>query len=321
MSTKIYNGYRIMGSSLDEVITRLFSNKDKLRQMIDDKIYKDILSRVISTYYEFCLSGFLEKENNDQNSSAFGKVVNQALKEEEKFELKENNTVDVSICFFPQKQLSNNESYYLLMLFADQEKNIIVNSEIWKQLQIEEFSYWDNTDPPETLTDDEWETRDKQWNSVLKNLSPAQSSMIIELKKEYKYNCMYCRDQKDLTKIFEKYFAQVLEERKASKKNLLNYYEESVKDKIAFKACSPNFLKNKNLEELSKEEQQQLYSKVRQYSRENVFTEEENDTIQNTLKKIKKIINTPFEFNDLFEKKEVVQEKTRRLFQKNKIKM
>lgn len=321
MSTKIYNGYRIMGSSLDEVITRLFSNKEKLTQLIEDKIHEDILSRVISSYHDLCFSSFMEKEASQQNSSAFGKVINEAMKEEEKFELKEHNTVDVSICFFPQKQEFNNESYYLLMLFAGQEKNMIVNSEVWKTLNIEEFAYWDNTDPPETVTDYEWEARDKQWNSVLTGLSPAQSSMIIELKKEYKFNCMYFRDQKDLTKIFEKHFTKVLEQRKSKIKNLMDYYEESFKDKVAFKACSPGFLENKKLEELTKEEQQQLYSKVREYSRQNLFTQEEQQTIDTNLKKIKKIISMPFEFNDLFEKKEVIQEKTKNLFKTNKIKM
>lgn len=321
MSTKIYNGYRIIGSSLDEVITRLFSNKDKIRGLLEDKIHEDILSRVISAYYDLCFSSFMEKENPEQNSSAFGKVINDAMKEEEKLETREQNTTDVSICFFPQKQSFNNESYYLLMLFAGQEKNIIVNSDVWKNLQIEEFAYWDNTDPPETLTDYEWEARDKQWNSVLTHFTPAESSMIIELKKGYKYNCMYFRDQKDLTKTFEKHFTKVLEQRKDKTKNFMNYYEELVKEKIAFKACSPLFLESKKLDELTKEEQQQLYAKVREYSRQNLFTESEQEMIQTTLKKIKKIISVPFDFNDLFEKKDVIQEKMRNLFKTNKMKI
>lgn len=320
MSTKIYNGYRILGSSLDEVITKLFSNKDNFKKIIEDKIQLDILSRVISTYHDLCFSSFLEKEKSKDNPSAFSKVISEALERETDSNLREHETVDVSICFFPQKQNMYGQDYYLMMLFAGNESKLLTESELWKDLGIEEFAYWDNTDPLETLTEEEWETRGKQWNKVLGYASPAESSLILELKKEYKYRCTYFMDKESLIKMFEENFQTALSKFSEREEGIIKYYEESLKDKMAYKILMPKYLKNKELKDLSKEEQQKLYYEVRDISRHDKFNDDEKAIIEDNLNKIKKVIKEPITFEDLFENKDVLQERTKKLLKTKKLK-
>lgn len=321
MSTKIYNGYRILGSSLDEVITKLFSNKENLKKLIENKIQVDILSRAISTYHDLCFSTFLEKEKSKDNPSAFGKVISEALERENDRELREHDTIDVSICFFPQKQNMYGQEYYLMMLFAGNESKLLTESQLWNQLGIEEFAYWDNTDPLETLTEEEWETRGMQWNKVLGYASPAESSLILELKKEYKYKCTYFMDQEHLTKMFEENFQTALSKFAEREESIVKYYEEALRDKMAYKVLSPKYLTDTNLKELSKEQQQKLYYEVREMSRNNKFSEEEKQIIEDNLNKIKKVIKEIIVFDDLFVKKDVLQEKTKKLLKSKKAKI
>lgn len=321
MSTKIYNGYRILGASLDEVITKLFSNKENLKKLIEDKIQVDILSRAISTYHDLCFSTFLEKEKSKDNPSAFGKVISEALERESDRELREHDTIDVSICFFPQKQNMYGQDYYLMMLFAGNESKLLTESQLWNNLGIEEFAYWDNTDPLETLTEEEWETRGQQWNKVLGYASPAESSLILELKKEYKYKCTYFMDQEHLTKMFEGNFQTALSKFSEREEGIIKYYEESLRDKMAYKILSPKYLKDTILKELSKEQQQKLYYEVRDFSRNNKFSEEEKKIIEDNLNKIQKVMKEVIVFNDLFEKKDILQEKTKKLLKTKKAKI
>ena len=314
MSTKIYNGYKIPGNSLDEVIGKLFENKNKLHKLIDDNIYEEILSRAINHYHNMCFSTFLETKIENEKQNPFSNVISDALEYEKNPQLKEYNMVEVSICFFPQKQELNGETYYLLMLFGGNESKVISESKVWKELKIEEFAYWDNTDPLETVTDYEWDMRGQQWSKVLDRFSPAESSLILELKKEYKFNCIYFRDKENLKEMFKDIFSKVLKSFSKKETQLLSYYEESLKEKKAYKICSPNYNLDNDSEEVNNQEKQKLYQEIRKKTRENNFTEEDLLDIAEKLVKIKKVLNTPIKIDDLFKTKLEIQKDIAPLF-------
>lgn len=325
MSTKIYNGYKIPGKSLDEVIGKLFLNKEKLVDLIENKIREDILYRAFINYHNMCFSNFLDNEKSidkDNDKSPFGLVISEALENERIFELKEQDTIDISICFFPQQQSFGNETYYLLMLFAGNESKLMLESSIWKDLKIEEFTYWDNTDPLETVTEYEWDMREKQWSNVLgKSYKPSENSLILELKKEYKYNCVYFRNKEELRVNFEKNIENVNLKIKNKEQQLLNYYEESLKEKLAYKLCSPKSLEEKTIDNLNDEEKNKLYQEVRKKTRANDFTEIELNDISLKLEKIKKVLDNSLTFDDLFEKKEEIKKKSKELLNIKKLKV
>lgn len=316
MSTKIYNGYKISASSLDEVIGKLFGNKEKFKELIESKIQEDILTRAINNYYSMCFSTFLEDKDEEKKKeeSPFGKMISESLENQIEVQIRERDTVDISICLLPQKQTVNQEEYYLLMLFAGEYKKELVNSSLWNSLGIKEFSYWDNTDPPEELTEYEWKIRGKQWEKELGYNTPSQSSLIIEFKKEYKYNCTYCRSKEELNIIFEKSFNKMNQDLSKRQKSLLAYYEEKIKDTISYKVCLNKYSK----EEL--ENKVDLREKMRDYSRKNKFTEIENGEINNLISKIKNVFAQSITFDNLFDKREILEEKTKSLFKVKKLK-
>lgn len=316
MSTKIYNGYKISSSSLDEVIGKLFGNKEKFKELIESKIQEDILTRAINNYYSMCFSTFLEDkdEGKKKEESPFGKIISEALENESEVQIRERDTVDISICLLPQKQTVNKEEYYLLMLFAGEYNKELVNSSLWNSLGIEEFFYWDNTDPPEELTEYEWEIRGKQWEKELGYNAPSQSSLIIEFKKEYKYNCTYFRNKDELNVMFEKSFNKINQDLSKRQDSLLAYYEEKIKDNVSYKACLNKYSK----EEL--DNKVDLHEKMRDYSRKNKFTEIENEEISNIISKIKKVFEQSIIFDNLFDKRELLEEKTKNLFKVKKVK-
>lgn len=326
MSTKIYNGHKIIGNSLDEVITKIFSKKDDLVNLVEDKIKREVLIEVIGNYYDFCFESFIEKkEKSSENPSAMSKMVSNALNNEydlEKRERKTHDIIDVSICFFPMKKESQGQSFYLMMLFGDKYNKDIIESKEWNDLKIEEYAYWDNTDQPDELTESEWEERSVFWNEVLgKTGVPSHNSFVLELKKEYKYVFTYFKDNEDLKKEFKESFDKLNSEINDIKSRLLNYYKEQVKDKIAYRACASEMLVDKKLDDLTKEEQQTLYYKVREYSRGNKFTEEEIQKINTWTKNIELILNKDIYLDDLFEKKEDIINKMKPLFKTTKIKV
>lgn len=318
MSTKIYNGYKITASSLDEVVGKLFGNKEKFKDLIESKIQEDILNRAINNYYSMCFATFMKEDDEAaKNESPFGKVISDALNNENDPQIRERDTVDVSICLIPQKQIVNNEEYYLLMLFAGEYNKELVNSSLWNSLGIEEFAYWDNTDPPEELTEYEWKIRGKQWEKELGYNAPSQSSLIIEFKKEYKYNCVYARGKEILIPMFEKSFEKINMNLNKKQKSLLAYYEEKLKDNMAYKVCYEKY----EQQEIDNETKNSIYRESRQYSRNNSFTEEEMKDINSNIEKIKKIFKQSISFDNLFDKREVIEENTKHLLKKNKPKI
>lgn len=319
MSTKIYNGYRIFGSSLDEVINKLFVNKENLKKIIEDKIQVDILLEAIHNYNKLCLSEILGDDKSENNPSALGKVISEALKNEE-MEKKEN-IIDIAICLFPQKQTMYGKDYYLMMLFADKENKLLNQSQVWKDLDIEDFYYWDNVDPEDTLTEEEWKIRGEQWYKVLGNNTPAENSLILELKKEYKYKCVYFKDQEALTEMLKDNFQTALLEKDEKKESTIRYYEELLRNKMAEKILISQNVNYGNIQQITKEEKQKLYYEKREISRHNKFTEEEKELIKNNMNKIKKVLNEEIIFENLFEKKDIIQKKHEKLLKTKKIKI
>ena len=209
------------------------------------------------------------------------------------------------------------------MLFrSDKYSKDIVQSSIWADMDIEEYGYWNNTDQPEELTENEWDERGIFWDEALgKSGIPSKNSLILELKKEYKYTFTYFKDNEELKKEFKNSFENFKNEINQIKENFLRYYSEQIKDKVAYHTCSNQLFGDKKLDDLTKDEQKTLYYKVREYSRNNQFTEEELQKINIWLNNIEVIMKKEVILDDLFEKREDIITKMKPLFKTNKVKI
>ena len=78
------------------------------------------------------------------------------------------------------------EGEYLLYPFPPQSTIYDWKALLDKQDWLREWGYWDNSDMPEDMTEEEWETRRKEWNLVVEYGVPmAEAMFIIDLIPKY----------------------------------------------------------------------------------------------------------------------------------------
>ncbi len=152
MSTKIYNGMIIRDSNIEEVKTKIESLKEKYLNKV-----KVQYTNVLTNFYYKILDGL---EGNSENT-----VLKELslLIDKEKEELKKGYRsvyfdFEVSISL---KELNGN--VYGSLFF----ENNALEEELHKDLNIEEYGYWDNVDKPDKLSETAWEVRRKTWDRLL----------------------------------------------------------------------------------------------------------------------------------------------------------
>lgn len=140
--------------------------------------------------------------------------------------------IDCSILLFPKKEIIDQKSHYLIMLFADNYENILEEKNIFKELKITEYSYWNNTDCPEDITYKEWEKRKLHWDNALGNDGiPINHSISIQLKKGKKIELIYFQGQKNIQEIWGKVYEKVEKNWNKKMNSLKNYYSEFIEDR------------------------------------------------------------------------------------------
>ena len=71
------------------------------------------------------------------------------------------------------------EHRVLLMAFAEQQEYLTL---LYKKDYLEYYGYWNNTDPPENVTEKAWAHREKIWNEALKKDGiPSQNGFSVDL--------------------------------------------------------------------------------------------------------------------------------------------
>ena len=72
---------------------------------------------------------------------------------------------------------NNNGGNPLVLVFGSQSQENI--KALIKSGVVEDYGYWNNTDEPEDVTEEEWEERRKAW-SLIYNASPSEVGLLIE---------------------------------------------------------------------------------------------------------------------------------------------
>jgi hypothetical protein len=299
MSTKIYNGYKIQANSLDEAIQRIFEKKSTITDAIHETIHEELINTAIANYYDFYMNLILEiKEMKEmkEDSSSISKLI----------ENDREVVIDCSLLLFPTKKIIDQKSHYLMMLFANNYENIFKEKNIFKELKITEYNYWNNTDCPENITYEEWEKRRLDWDNVLgDDHIPINNSISIQLKKGNQAELIYFKDQKEIQKIWEKVYEKVQKNWDEKMNSLKNYYSEVIEYKIALNAI----MKINNITSVEQMDSHQLFLEQRKYKRNKQYTQEEKQQIQKYKEQIFLILEQEFEINNLFEKQSEIENK------------
>ena len=140
MSTKIYTAYRFP-KSLD-----LFDVMNKVK---DDGLR--IVKQRMRYYYEVIIE---QGKTIDETHDIIIKLYKEAVVSSQ------NNPFNFDMCI----GIHEHEDYYYLIPYG------IIDNDKWNflddNLQLEEFGYYDNTDKPENISDDEWNERGRIWCEI-----------------------------------------------------------------------------------------------------------------------------------------------------------
>lgn len=183
MSTKIYDGCQVEISSTFELKQFCLRLRDLINP-IRSELYHKKLARMLTTnidrhQYDLPLS-FLnkEKEKKEEFEDTHYWIVHDYMDDairEIKIKQTRNPSFDYefAVCFIPIS------SKTLAIPYTEQKEF----RNIWyAQPEVIKYGYWNNVDPDEDCTDEEWNQREKDWDEALPNSSgiPAENGFSFE---------------------------------------------------------------------------------------------------------------------------------------------
>ena len=144
MSIKLYNGYIIRGRSIEEVYPRLLQANDYVFSFLEQV-----------TLFEF-----------DELLAHDGSLKMSEIKEKlDTYNRSGAVPLDSSLVLIPDG------GDILLLMYGGRIPELLYNSKLNDLM--EEYGYWDNTDCPEDVAEEEWEARHDRWERVLRDWQPA----------------------------------------------------------------------------------------------------------------------------------------------------
>ncbi len=168
MSTKIYNGFRFTQTRLDEIMDLINSWRADMISAAESLSGQVLAIEMTNHIDRLDYFGQLEGEESEATIERPFMVARSSLMDrilEVKKTGRRNPIVDfdISVSIFP-----HNGRFYG-MLFTEQR----AWEKAWmSQDCIESYGYWNNSDPEDGVSDEDWEVRGKVWESILGG--PAQ---------------------------------------------------------------------------------------------------------------------------------------------------
>ena len=193
MSTTIYNGKILPNMDLyqtnqyykklrSEMIPRAKDEYVKLIARTAQEIYVYIQTGVYPGYYEVDLNEINAKADEFREDSF--KLIEYAFEFANKIVRKTSAAIftsdsendadfDVSLTIFPL------HDKILALPYAN---NDVLHDVFFKREEFVDYGYWNNTDPPEELSEEEWEQRKKDWDEALPGIGiPMNNGIVLRI--------------------------------------------------------------------------------------------------------------------------------------------
>lgn len=177
MSTKIYNGFKFKNiSSLDDLYPILNTWRLDIKKIVQTEQFKLIGKNLT---FNIDKSTFFLNEPNKSLFEYFQaaiKNINERIKNIEKTSSRDPE-VDLSSNLVIFKDIDTNNIYGIYYAENPEIINYIRSSPYF-----ENFAFWDNSDPDEDCTEEEFELRGVVWNKLLPGYStPSLNGLVVEL--------------------------------------------------------------------------------------------------------------------------------------------
>jgi hypothetical protein len=172
MSTKIYNGYKLPSMSLMQTLRFCKAFRDKVRKRAESLYGKRIIALATDIFDRLTLN--LPVEEIEKKGCAFVAAFSHSCKQIA--EVRKTGMRNTDWDFMCDVTLIPTPRKILALLFTEQESF----RKIWRDLDgVEEYGYWDNTDQPESITEQEWHQRGKDWDKYLGYDAPCVAGLTI----------------------------------------------------------------------------------------------------------------------------------------------
>lgn len=196
MSTKIYNGFVLPKMTLIELNEFSKQFREKAKEAAIEQAETFLARRIERTIDRLCLltekefiDKCIKKENQTDRAASelysyYRPLLHQYYEAYERYqEVQRTNHRD------PQVDLDANVVYIpledktLAMFYGEQD----AIKKLWEQEeQVAYYGYWNNTDPDEDCSDEEWEQRKNDWEVALPGYTlPLEAGIIAEFVKGF----------------------------------------------------------------------------------------------------------------------------------------
>lgn len=153
MSTKIFDGFKIESQDFLDINKKL----DKFREQIFKEAERRITKRIVENAVgRFDNQKIIHGKEDIKFWDCFWEVEQQAFKEQ-KEDARSLYDVSFSVFLLPIRDITigvvySGESDFKQMFF--------------RKRFVKDYAYWNNTDPNEKVSEEEWEQRRKDWGSI-----------------------------------------------------------------------------------------------------------------------------------------------------------
>lgn len=180
MSTKLYDGILITEPLSWKIIREIRENIEQTFEQLNKKLtieyFNEEYARTILKTHSQALEIYKNPDDKEEDHGIYFNALQRFKKEENEFF---KNKLLCKVHLFepviganseksPAYVINNNEPEYL--------------NNLLKLPYIKEYGYWNNTDKPDELTEEEWDERRSDWNEVLdRNFFFTGSGISIDL--------------------------------------------------------------------------------------------------------------------------------------------
>lgn len=196
MSTKIYSGFKAKNVGSKQLMQDLLNIQSEAKNIARQLSWDYQAFKAVVLFDEVTL-GLAEKPKYSYIGEARANLLSEQQESERTNSRKPEVDYSFSICVYPIK---NNE--FLGVYFTEWEDKYLplIKSKPWYQ----EYSYWNNTDKPEHITNREWKKRRKDWE-ILKWGVPVNECMLtLECVKSVNFGDWITKDSEIELVTFEK---------------------------------------------------------------------------------------------------------------------
>jgi len=177
MSTKIYNGYLLDDMNVIE-LQKFLINFSDLIEVERKKLYYTHLVRIATEIIDKTKYGihfghkqYIKNDTIEPYWTAYRHV------EEAVREIKMKGLRNPSCDFDCQVSIIPIENKILALLYTERQEF----TQIWENLeQVSEYGYWNNVDPLESVTDEQWDRRKIDWDLAMPSGVPAKTCLSFD---------------------------------------------------------------------------------------------------------------------------------------------